>query len=556
MQDHFRLAVENIGTLGDTDVFPLPIDNHVLYDRADDAVALLLELHGDFDAALLDDPPANVSSIAMVGHTAFRWATQIDPLWNAYLLGLVLSIAPAIESARIPRDQQVVYSYRFDHQPGTTKLFADSGWQEFNTRSSEMAEAHSHVTLCDISDFYARIYHHRLENALARLQISSDVPGRIAKLLSQISGGTSYGLPVGGPAARLLSELLLNSVDRLLIAEGVTFCRYADDYHLFSDSREDAYEALLLLTEKLLQNEGLTLQRAKTRILTAKDFLTLSELAGSTEERLEKEMSATTRRADPLASGPESPESEFEGPRGVGSFLSLSLRYDPYSDTADEDYENLKEQIYKFDIIGMLAKELAKSRIQSSLTRRLLVALRYLDDTAKESAARSLIENIETLAPVFPSVVRVLIKILDDLSQETRDVIGMDFRDMISQQRYYAMVPVNLGYSVRLLGNLGKNDDTVQLFATLFDSVPAFAQRDIVLTMGRWGITWWLSDRKSKFHRMHPWVRRAYLVSSYSLGDEGKHWRSHLVKGMDRYEILVRDWTTSRIASKSWEIPL
>ena len=38
----------------------------------------------------------------MVGYTSFRWVTQIDPIWNAYLLGLVLSIAPAIEAERIP----------------------------------------------------------------------------------------------------------------------------------------------------------------------------------------------------------------------------------------------------------------------------------------------------------------------------------------------------------------------------------------------------------------------------------------------------------------------
>lgn len=555
MERYFRLAVENIGTLGDTDVFPLPIDNLVLFDETARVVGLLGDLHRDFETALVDEPPENVSSVAMIGHTAFRWVTQIDPLWNAYLLGLVLSLADEIERARVSREQEVVFSYRYQPDEETKRLFVESGWIEFNGQSVKLAERHSHVTVCDISDFYARVYHHRLENALTGLRTGSDTPGRIDRILSQFSDGTSYGLPVGGPAARLLSELVLNEVDRLLLAEGITFCRFADDYHLFTNSHEEAYEALLFLTAKLLQNEGLTLQRAKTRILTAKDFLSTASLAATTEERLEKDMEERPT-ADPLAEDPEDGAAEaVEEKRGVGSFLSLSLRYDPYSPTAEEDYESLRGQIRQFDIIGMLANELAKSRIHSSLTRRLLVALGFLDTQAKDDAARSLIENIETLAPVFPNVVRALLRIFDDLGQKTREQIIDEFREMLFRQRYYAMVPVNLAYSVRLLSRV-PDDDTIRLFANLFEAAPPFVQRDIVLAMGRWRVRWWLSDRRSQYQQMHPWVRHAYLISSYSLGDEGSHWRKRVLKGMTGYERLVRDWTSARVNQPAWEIPL
>jgi len=37
---HFQFAVENIAGLGSTEVFPLPIENHVFFDRTDSAVAL------------------------------------------------------------------------------------------------------------------------------------------------------------------------------------------------------------------------------------------------------------------------------------------------------------------------------------------------------------------------------------------------------------------------------------------------------------------------------------------------------------------------------------
>jgi hypothetical protein len=38
------------------------------------------------------------------GYTGFRAATQIDPLWNAYLLDVVIALGPSIEAARIPTE--------------------------------------------------------------------------------------------------------------------------------------------------------------------------------------------------------------------------------------------------------------------------------------------------------------------------------------------------------------------------------------------------------------------------------------------------------------------
>ncbi len=62
----------------------------------------------------------------------------------------------------------------------------------------------------------------------------------------------------------------------------------------------------------------------------------------------------------------------------VKNFLSLNLRYDPYSLTADDDYEELKEEIDRFDIVGMLASEIEKSRVHQALVRKLINAVKYL----------------------------------------------------------------------------------------------------------------------------------------------------------------------------------
>lgn len=132
---------------------------------------------------------------------------------------------------------------------------------------------------CDISEFYPRINHHRLDNALRQLDNADSERLRIMSFLSNFSETYSFGLPVGGPAARLLSELTLNQIDRLMFSKKVTFCRFADDYYLFSNSQPEAFKALVYLSQILQRNQGLQLQKSKTRIMTSAEFLSTNVLS-------------------------------------------------------------------------------------------------------------------------------------------------------------------------------------------------------------------------------------------------------------------------------------
>ena len=269
MRAFFGRAIDNVISHGDTDVFPHPFENLIFFDRRDGVLDLLESIHRDpnFAERIALSPPSNESMLAPIGYTGFRWATQLDPLWNLYLLGLVLSVADVIEVARINVDRSIVFSYRYSYDDNSHDVFRrDIGWTQFMFHSLSLSHEARYVVVCDISDFYQRLGHHRLENALGQLPGLEDARSRIMTILSYFSGNRSYGLPVGGPAARLLSELVLNQVDRLLLLNKVRFCKFADDYHIFTDSMEHAYDVLVFLSEKLLQNEGLTLQKSKLAI--------------------------------------------------------------------------------------------------------------------------------------------------------------------------------------------------------------------------------------------------------------------------------------------------
>ncbi|GGD96121.1 hypothetical protein GCM10011515_15080 [Tsuneonella deserti] len=149
MQQFYRRAVKNVVRHGDTDIFPFPIENHVFHDEVDKVVAILQEVDGDIPRALAERPPINVGALAPVGYTGFRWAMQIDPIWNALYLSWVLSIADQIEQVRLPVSQQRVFSYRYEWSDESESCFSrEVTWRKFIEKAIEKAEASAFVVSC------------------------------------------------------------------------------------------------------------------------------------------------------------------------------------------------------------------------------------------------------------------------------------------------------------------------------------------------------------------------------------------------------------------------
>ena len=166
-------AVQNIIKHGDTDIFPFPFENYAFFDKQDDIVDLIVEYDDNFEEYLARFSPLNVSSLTPVTYSGFRWATQIDSIWNAHFLTCVLALSNKMEEARAPKADNIVFSYRYQPDKKTGDLFdRDFGWFQFMKHSTELSDQFEFVVACDISEFYPRLGHHRLENAL--MQIAGD----------------------------------------------------------------------------------------------------------------------------------------------------------------------------------------------------------------------------------------------------------------------------------------------------------------------------------------------------------------------------------------------
>ncbi|MBU6464920.1 MAG: RNA-directed DNA polymerase [Bradyrhizobium sp.] len=400
--------------------------------------------------------------------------------------------------------------------------------------SLEHAKKFKFVVICDISEFYPRLGHHRLENALLQLGVSGDAHSRIMSFLKNFSNTNSFGLPVGGPAARILSELVLNQIDRLLELEGVIFCRFADDFHIFCDSNEEAYARLIFLSEKLLRTQGLQLQKSKTRIMSSAEFVATNPLSGNDNEG---DASQPHERAKGL--------------------MQLSLRFDPYSPTNIDDYATLKAEIERFDILALLRDELLKSRVHIGLTRKIVAAVKYLEPRARDDAVTTMVDNAELLYPIFSGVLTVARSVFDELSSEAKLHVHRKIIELIEGHSHVLRVDLNLAFALRVL-SCKHSPEAEAVLAKIFklSTSSSLLRRDIILIMAKWKNWYWLSDIRTTFRSLSVAERRAFIVASFSLRDEGRHWRQYTADEFSPFEQLVRRWADEKTKQSGWSIPL
>jgi hypothetical protein len=522
MKEHFEKALKNIIRHGDTDIFPFPFERNMFEEKFNESLKILETYHSNLEEALSKSPPLTLVKLSQVGYYGFRQATMIEPFWNAYFLSLVISLADSIEKTRVKEEDNKIFSYRYQWNEDKASFFKDSNWIDYKKQCIEYSNSFSFILQTDISNFYPRINHHKLENELKRIDSISDIPKRILKLLSVFSGTISYGLPVGGPASRILAELSLNHTDFHLKSRGIVFCRYADDYTIFCNDESEAYKILILLSEKL-SNDQLGLQKDKTKIMSSEEFRDIHQFL------------------DPKPLDDDTAEDEQK-------LLNISIRFDPYSINAIEDYEALKEAVREIDIIGILSKEANKTKIDQTVTKQAINTIKVLPKENQIQAIKILLDsnNLVTLSPVFTTIMRSVRSIYLDLNDEGKDLIDNSLIGLFNDQSYLTKIEMNLNYIVQIL-SLRYSAEKETLLIKLFENeTNHLLKRQIIIAMTNWNCHFWLVDIKNQFTTLTTWERRAVIYSSYFLGDEGKHWREHNKNIFSREEILVRDWCASR----------
>ncbi len=444
----------------------------------------------------------------------------------------MLKISKDIESKRIDVKKNCVFSYRIKLKQSTGKLFDNEcTWRKFYETARTKASNAAYVIKFDISDFYTRIYHHRLENALSRSTRNTTSVKRIMTILNSISKNASYGLPVGGNAARILAEALLNSFDQIINSKKINFCRYVDDYIIFADSKEDAFKKLNWCAEFLLRNEGLTLQKNKTQILTSSEFISQSTV---------------------ILEG----EDDDDG-KERAAFMRINIKYDPYSSTAEEDYKELKKKLADFDIVPLIKTEIRKSRIHHAFGKQLLNAINILEEEPLNLAFKTIASNLEAFYPVYPSVMQLANKKLLECDDETTTFFLNTLAELVFSNSYITQTENNASYTARVL-SLKNTETSIQAIDQIAsESRSVLVKMNCMYAMTNLSNSFWLSDLKPQFSILTSWERRAFIASSYFMDDEGNHWRQSIESQFSEFERLLKGWVGNKNpAGSKWKLPL
>ncbi len=162
----------------------------------------------------------------------------------------------------------------------------DPGFSEFSFgfrpgRNAHQAvrQAHSYavsgrtfVVDMDIEKFFDRVNHDILMSRVARQVGDKRVLGLIRRYLQAgmmedgVVSVRTEGTPQGGPLSPLLSNILLDDLDKELERRGHSFCRYADDCNIYVQTRRSGERVLRSITCFLEKRLRLKVNASKSAV--------------------------------------------------------------------------------------------------------------------------------------------------------------------------------------------------------------------------------------------------------------------------------------------------
>lgn len=137
---------------------------------------------------------------------------------------------------------------------------------------SYLNSGYEYVVDLDLECFFDTVNHSKLIEVLSRTIKDGRVISLIHKYLNagiMVKGKrmhTSIGVPQGSPLSPLLSNILLNELDKELEARGHLYVRYADDLVIFCKSLRSAERTLSHLLPFIEKKLFLKVNQAKTQV--------------------------------------------------------------------------------------------------------------------------------------------------------------------------------------------------------------------------------------------------------------------------------------------------
>lgn len=166
-----------------------------------------------------------------------------------------------------PRYERIFSDYSYGFRPGR------SAHQALKQAGEYVAQGKRHVVDIDLAKFFDEVNHSRLLWLLSRRVGDSQLLKLIHRYLKSglLEGGLLNqrlkGTPQGGPLSPLLSNIVLDELDKELERRGHNFVRYADDVIVLVGSKASAERVLISLVNYIEGDLGLLVNQEKSRLI-------------------------------------------------------------------------------------------------------------------------------------------------------------------------------------------------------------------------------------------------------------------------------------------------
>lgn len=195
------------------------------------------------------------------------------------------------------RDRVVQATLKLLLEPFIDPTFSDSSYGFRPGRNQRQAveaaqrivkSGKEHVVDIDLSKFFDRVQHDRLIQRLAgyisdkRILRIIGITLRSGVMKEGFVSPTPEGTVQGSPLSPLLSNVVLDELDKELEKRGLEFCRFADDCNIFVKSQKAA-ERVMRSVSKFIENKlKLVVNQDKSKVALSKyvKFLGMTIIAG------------------------------------------------------------------------------------------------------------------------------------------------------------------------------------------------------------------------------------------------------------------------------------
>jgi len=136
-------------------------------------------------------------------------------------------------------------------------------------------QGYAHVIDVDLSKFFDRVQHDLLMSCVSRKVHDKRLLRLIGRYLRagvMVEGvlqPTPEGSPQGGPLSPLLSNILLDDLDKELERRGLMFARYADDFMIFVKSSRSAQRVFESVQRYVTETLKLVVNQTKSQVTVA-----------------------------------------------------------------------------------------------------------------------------------------------------------------------------------------------------------------------------------------------------------------------------------------------